>query len=348
MINEENIIKDDADNKHEIKKQKGRESAIKYYLKNKLEIKNKRDVILKLRYSKNNILKLLTEKIENKNTLKVYFNNLNLLLKILDIDSIIPRTLNFNYNNIIVKLNSTEYSTNSKKLIYQTILKLNDLNIIKLRDQSHKAYKKEYNILDIISRELTKSKVEEEILDFEQYKNLILETYGETSKEYLITCFYYNHPYRDDLGELIIIESKKDAKDDEKNYIVINNSNNSAIILNEYKTSTMNGQKIIIIPLKLLNLIKIYIKNKNINYNDYLFNGNLSPFISKFNKKINLEITINNFRQMYMNKALDQNCETNSKPDPETILKVAESMNHSHNSNEIYKRKIQKTFILEK
>ncbi|MEI7675116.1 MAG: hypothetical protein WCI60_05310, partial [bacterium] len=79
--------------------------------------------------------------------------------------------------------------------------------------------------------------------------------------------------------------------------------------------------------------------------NDYLFNGNLSPFISKFNKKINLEITINNFRQMFMNKALEQN---NDDFNPETILKVAESMNHSHKSNEIYKRKIQKTFILEK
>jgi len=277
--------------------------------------------------------------------LKTYVNPTNQLVDILDVVDFHKAFKNS--KNVIYKIetatlkydSSKLYSINSKKLLYQTILKLLDVLDITIPKATKNAYVDKFHEYKVSSHEQTKQKVQsEEVMNFQDYLAKVKEAYGEVSKEYIIACLYHLSGFRDDL-QLVIIptETKKSKKELDKNYIVIptDKKSNCFIILNVFKTDKKYEQDIINIPKPLSKIIREYVDEEALDYNDYIFgNQNLSKFISKFNTKIGLKITINNLRQMKVSSTFSD--------DPKERVKLSKSMKHSALTSEKYVRKVKK------
>ena len=312
-------------------KEQNRERAKRYYLKNK--------VIITERQKKNKLfIPQLTKTEPSARTIAFYNDTLKTLNKILG-ESIDYKK----HKNIIKKINDAShnnilYSTNSKKNFYQLILKMISENKIKVSIRTYDAYKYQYDLLNILSKDKTAiSQNIETVLTFEQYLPLIKNEYGEQSKEYLISKLYSFNGFRDDLN-LIIIKNKEDETDETKNYIIIPDEHDSEciIILNEYKTQKRYGKEILTLPIEISLLIKEYKKNNNLDINELLFNTeSLSSYIKKFNNKINLNITINKLRQMKVSEKLNQSIT------PEERLELSKSLKHSPETSKAYNRIIQ-------
>jgi hypothetical protein len=309
-------------------KEQNRERAKRYYLKNK--------TIITERQKKNKLfIPPPTTTEPTARTIAFYNDTFKTLNKILG------ESIDYNkYKIIIKKINSATYnnklySINSKKNFYQLILKMINNKKIIVSIKTHDAYKYQYELLNIISKDKTTiSQTEETVLTFDEYLPLIKNEYGEQSKEYLISKLYSFNGFRDDLN-LIIIKNRDDETDETKNYIVIpdEHDNECIIILNEYKTKKRYGKEILTLPTDISLLIKEYKKNNNLNINDLLFNTeSLSSYIKKYNNKIGLNITINKFRQMKVSEQLNQNTS------PEERIELSKSLKHSVETSKLYKR----------
>jgi hypothetical protein len=163
------------------------------------------------------------------------------------------------------------------------------------------------------------------IFKFQEYENKVIETYGNHSREYLITELYKATGARDDLF-LQIIKNKSEGIG-EKNYLVINNTPNAIVILNKYKTKKKYGIKQDQIPSQITELIKKYLKNHNLTYGDYLFNTKtLSLIVSRMNKKLGFQGfgAINIFRKM-----LTTQVHNNSVSTTQEKLELAHKLKHS-------------------
>ena len=75
------------------------------------------------------------------------------------------------------------------------------------------------------------------MLPFTDYKQKVLDKFGENSKEYLIVSMYDEVTCRDDLN-LKIIQSNTDVIKDENNYLIlpVDSRVNASNVLNNYKT----------------------------------------------------------------------------------------------------------------
>jgi len=288
----------------------------------------------------------LNEVIKNENSQKFYDNNIKTLEHILG-------TNNFNKSlkdskSVIYMIETAKqkkyadrvYSTNSKKAIYQSILKLADTLGIKLSKKARADYVNKFEIMNTTSHEQTKEKIQtEELIDFETYKKKVKDHFGETSKELIIVDLYELSGFRDNLN-LEVVPSL--LKDNTKNYIVVPSlkSINLKIVLNEYKTSNKYKQDIILIPKILSKEIRKYIEKNEIEYGDYLFGKNkLSSFIRQFNLKLGLNITINKLRQMRVSKIL------NNSPTIEDRVKLAHEMKHTTTTSDKYRRKNKEIIV---
>lgn len=312
-----------------------------YYNRNKI-------IILERRKSTRNTPKeeQPPQKKEINMTTYFYDNTLKTLFKILLTDNL--KTMFKKYNDVIIKINTSSYnnklySTNSKKAMYQTILFLISNDKIKVSKKAHEAYKKEFELLNITSREQTEQNQQKEtVLKFDEYLKKIKEAYGEGSKQYLISLLYSFYSFRDDLI-LEVIPTEKEATETNKNYVVIPTGKirNCIIILNEYKTSKRYGQDIISLNSEISNLMKQYKSNNDIKNNGFLFGEKpLSGYIKKFNDKLNLNITINTLRQMKVSETL------NEKGDAETRLNLSKIMKHSPETSKKYKRTMKTNDII--
>ena len=288
----------------------------------------------------------LKELIENENSHKFYDNNLKTLVHILGCDDFNKclkraKTVIYKIENATQKKDPTKlYSVNSKKGIYQSILKLIDTLGIPISDNAHKLYENRFEIMNTASHDQTKERIQkEEVLDFNVYKQKVKNFFGESSKESIITSLYELSGFRDNLNVIIVSTLPKET---DKNFIVIPSSKtkNLKFILNDYKTSGKYNQDIINIPKDLSIVIRKYMENNNIQYNDYLFGkSKLSGFIKKFNDKMDLPITINKLRQMKVSKVLNNN------PSIEERVKLGREMKHSTTTSEKYKRKIKEIVV---
>ena len=106
---------------------------------------------------------------------------------------------------------------------------------------------------------------------------------------YVLIRLYAEVTCRDDYGKLNIVTSLKDATDGKENYIVTPRSGTMTIVINSYKTSKKYGQIKASLSQDLSKLIRTYIAVNEIT--DYLFGkSNLSPFVTKSNKKMDLNL----------------------------------------------------------
>lgn len=290
----------------------------------------------------------LKESIISESSKRFYENTLKTLEDILDCSDF-NKCLK-NSKTVIYKIESAHqkkdpsklYSINTKKGLYQAILKLIDTLGIKISKNAREAYVNKFELTAITSHEQTKNKIaNNETMDFKEYIKKVKDKFGETSKEYLVVLLYDLSGFRDNL-QLLIIQKESEATKKDINYIVVppSKTNNLKIVLNEYKTSGKYGQDVITIPKDLSKLIRNYMEINDLTNNDYLFGkAKLSGFIKKFNDKMGLNITINNLRQMRVSSVLNNN------PSDEQRLKLSKEMKHKPITSENYKRKTKNIIV---
>ena len=236
------------------------------------------------------------------------------------------------------------YSVNSKKQMYQSILKLvDDVMKIKIPKQTRQDYTAKFEATKLISNmEADADKLDHEVMDYDEYLDLVKKTYGEVSKEYIIASLYYLSGFRDNLQlELIPKETPETKANMKRNYLIVNPKLRGimyTMILNRYKTDKKYESDTIKIPVGLSTIIKKYIESKDLYYGDYLFGDKkLSSTITKFNKNMKLDIGINQLRQMRVSKHL-----SNGDTTPEKRVELAMEMKHAPQTTTRYKRTIVK------
>jgi len=201
-------------------------------------------------------------------------------------------------------------------------------------------YIHQFNIIKIASNdEITDKQEKTSIISFKDYLQKIKDKFGTDSKEYVLSSLYFEVTLRDDFI-LKIVGTIKDANDKNENYIVVPKRENITVLINHYKTSDKYGAIKVKLSTFLSKMIRIFIKDKNLNNNDYLFgNKPLTQFVTKMNKTIGVQGGINNFRKMSVSDLL------NSEPSAEKRAELAESMKHSIIVQTKYLRNIEKWYI---
>ena len=171
-----------------------------------------------------------------------------------------------------------------------------------------------------------KKKLEETggLPSFDEYLNKVTESFGEDGREYLIAKLYEEIKARDDLI-LKVVKTRDDVVDDD-NYLIINKNQQAEVVINSYKTIKKYGEFEVKLSNSLTSLIRKYLKNNQISYNDYLFNTkSLSVIVSRMNKAIGVigYGATNVFRKM-LQTDLDRRGAT-----PEQKIKLANELKHS-------------------
>jgi hypothetical protein len=200
---------------------------------------------------------------------------------------------------------------------------------IKITVAKKKLYKDQSSILSYIADDESdekKQKLAETggLPSYAEYTDKVVEKFGNEGREYLITELYKEIKARDDLI-LKVVRSKNDAVDDD-NYLVINGGQQAEVIINSFKTKKKYGDFQVKLSPSLTSLIRKYLKNNKISYNDYLFNSkSLSVIVGRMNKALGVTGygATNVFRKM-LQTDLDQ-----SGASPEQRLQLANELKHS-------------------
>lgn len=321
--------------------------AKRYYESHKQQILNKAKakrgtlgepeltiVIPKKVVTYDDILFVITNNADIKDTTKeIYIKNMKRINKLLQYDNYMDLE---NTDTTIKIINeATQFSINTIKLIYQTILKVIDLLDLKV---AKKPFVEQFELLKIKSTDENKVKQETmELPSFDKYLKEVQSRFGIDSKMYLLAMLYDNMTIRDDYGNLIIVNDvKKITPDADKNYIFVPENKKELCILriNSYKTDKKYGiiHKTLSMPVTLL--IKRYMTNNNINYGDVLFAKEVGHYISLKNKDINSEYGgISWLRHIKVSDLLNQKNVT-----PEERLALSKEMLHSPNVQANYER----------
>jgi hypothetical protein len=177
------------------------------------------------------------------------------------------------------------------------------------------------------------------IISFTDYLKKIKERFGEESKEYLISLLYNEATLRDDFT-LKIVSSIKDTKNNDENFIIVSpKEENLTLIINHYKTREQYGVIKIRLSIGLSRMIRKYIQVENLSINDYLFgNKNLSTFVQKMNKEIDVNGGINLYRKMKISEMYKK---YDGNPSAEERINLSNLMVHSPILQTRYLRKIE-------
>ena len=290
----------------------------------------------------NNKIDILCEneitQLTHKQRMKIFFQLTeidNMEEDLVDYEKITNCIENGTYGKKIKKL----YKVNSKKNLMESLLFSLDKCDIILDIEIRTKYQDYYEKLKIISSDelqIQKTSKMNSVMHFDEYRNKILEKYGENSKEFLIVKLYENCCCRDDYGKMKIVDTmEKTTLNKSQNYLVLN-STECNICIQNYKTSK-NKEPIYV---SLLNdtriLLENYIKNNNIK--DVLFSSKrLSPFVTKMNKTININGGINYIRHSVVSSTLNTIDIT-----PNERLQLSKKLLHSPITSLNYIRMLEK------
>jgi hypothetical protein len=289
-------------------------------------------------YSLDEVKQVIKDNVVNPKSQKTYINNVKNLFDILGSENIFKSLKN--YKNVIYKIKTVGtikdpnkvYSKNSQKQIFQSILKIITLYSMSLSDNAIDAYKHEFEILKVeSSQQQEKKKSEIELLNYDDYMKQVEDKFGKDSRQYLTIAMYKVNTFRDDLGELLIVDKPPKILNNEQNYLVVPElkTKNISILLNAYKTVAKYGKETININKEYSKLIRNYIETNKLEYNDFLFNSKtLSKYISNFNKELGLKgYTINTLRKMKVSTGL-----ADANGDAAKILQIAKDAHHHVNT----------------
>ena len=287
----------------------------------------------------------LNQIVEVKGSLTTYESSLKRLMKLSDCKDDLLKCFR-DYKKLIgiiessTKSNGEPYSDNTRKGIYQMILKVIDTLHLNITPTIKSNYSKKFDLYKIESNDNTeKKKAEQTISTFDDYIDKVRERFGVISKMFTLVSLYKEVTLRDDFV-LKIVPTLKDASDVKENYIVINKKDESTLIINHYKTSKKYGQ----IKVKLSNdvsrLIRNYRQDENIKYGDYLFgSSNLSQYLNNENKKIGITKVGGGINYMRKMSVSDLNA---LEPSAEKRAELAAKMKHSPLTQLKYLRKQDK------
>lgn len=278
----------------------------------------------------------LSQVVEKKGSLTIYKDSLKRLLKLTDCNDDILKCLK-SHKKILEAIETSDYSTNTRKTIYQMILKIIDTLHLSISPKIKEQYVKSFNEYKYLSNENTKKKQEEEtVIPFDEYIEKVKDTFGVNSKMFLLVNLYKEIPIRDDFILKIVdsIQSIKTDTDEDVNYIVINKKNQATVIIKNHKTDGKYTETKEKLSNYLSRLIRDYREQENINYGDFLFGkSNLSKFLSDSNKKIGIKGGgVNVIRQMKVSD-LPQDATASERVD------LANKMKHGILTQQRYKRK---------
>ena len=223
-----------------------------------------------------------------------------------------------------------KYATRSILAYFNCILFLLDkYPDIKIAKDKKKLYKDQSDVLKYIADEQgdeKKKKLEETggLPSYDEYLNKVVETFGEDGREYLIAKLYQEIKARDDLI-LKVVKTRDEVVDDD-NYLIIGKGPQANVVINSYKTVKKYGEFEVKLSNSLTSLIRKYLKNNQISYNEYLFNTKgLSVIVGRMNKTLGIigYGATNVFRKML------QTDSDNSDETPEQRLKLANELKHS-------------------
>lgn len=270
------------------------------------------------------IVKNLDELSLNPTTASKYKQDIKRFVKITECNDIIKC---LKKSNIIIDdiengkmANGNSYSNNTKKSLYQSILFIIDRFNLKIKKEPYKLKFEETKIQSMEDNE--NQYYDKPVMKFSNFLEKVKNEFGEQSKIYTLVKLYDEVPMRDDL-QLKIIDKVKDATGD-LNYIVMYPNKQLKVIINKYKTEKMYGVVNVTISKSTTKLIKDFIKNNNIQLNDYLFgSGKLSSYLTTHNNKLGIEKGFNTLRHMKISEELDK-----VKSIPERQM-LASSMGHS-------------------
>jgi hypothetical protein len=191
-------------------------------------------------------------------------------------------------------------------------------------------------------RIVAKENPDNAVMLFPQYKEKILENYGEDSKQFLIVSMYDEVTLRDDYGELLIVSSDRDIKNNKGNYLINPRglTVNCKLVIQSYKTSEHNGTLRYNLSRSLTKLLRNYIENNDLTDKLFptYFTSGLSQVVTQMSKKlgINSKGGTNYLRHSKITTML-----SNSNISPEERIKLATSMGHSVNIQSEYERLIK-------
>jgi len=286
-----------------------------------LDSENVQNILLQLRAN---------DVIKTDGTLQKYLGDVKRLL-------ILTKCDNLNIclkkpKEIIKLIDESEFSLNTKKSLYQTIVYLIDKLNLSYSKTIFNQYKKMFDVYKLKSNDQAKDKIVEESITFSEYLEKVKDEFGEQSKMYLISKLYDEVTVRDDF-QLVIVNALKDANDNETNYIVIPKSGQLTIVLNHYKTSNKFGRIEVKISKQLTTMIKNYIKENDLKIGNYLFGDKkLTTFIQTNNSKIGVVGGTNLFRHMKVTEQFKPNMS------PEERVELANKLLHSPIVQERYLR----------
>jgi len=286
----------------------------------------------------------LEEREMNKRSREKYLDDLRRFVILTNCESNVITCINDYKNTIPIihnakKPDGTPYSLNTKKSLFQMILYIIDNLKLPIKELVKGYYVNQFEIMKLNS--IDENIVEQDtiIISFTDYLKKIKEHFGEESKEYILSLLYYEATLRDDFI-LKIVPSIKDTKDDEENFIIIpkKEKENLTLVINHYKTSMIYGVIKIKLSIGLSRKIRKYIQVEKLYMNDYLFgNKNLSTFVQKMNKEIDIKGGLLLYRKMKISEMYKK---YDGNPSAEERIKLANLMLHSPIVQTRYLRKI--------
>lgn len=283
-------------------------------------------------YNFSDVLFVVENDIHLKDTTRqIYVKSLRRINKLLQYDNYMD--LDKTDDTIKIINDATQFSVNTIKLIYQTILKVIDLMEL---DIDKKNYIKQFELFKIKS--IDENKVKQETMptiSFDKYLKMVQSQFGIDSKMYLLALFYDFITLRDDFSNLIIVDKVSDITADvDKNYIFVPSKGLCILRINSYKTDKKYGviHKNLSVPIS--DMVRRYIKNNTMNNGDFLFGRNVGNYISVNNKLLNPEFEgINFLRHIKVSDLLNKSDVT-----PEEKLSLSMEMKHSPIVQSNYKR----------
>ena len=290
----------------------------------------------KTQYNKNEVLGLLINdnNYNSESTKKTHVSAMNRIFDI--VESL--KDLNKNFKEFVSTLeNDKGYSTNTIKSTISSLLSILDRYKIEIiNGKNMKSLVNLYNKYILMAND--EQIVKNENVSVPTWSNYLIKAerfFGKNSKQYLVSSLYSVLSVRDDFANLIFVRMDDVDNDSTKNYLAVNEMDQYYIILNEYKTANSYKQVEFKLPLKIKRLIKNWLSNNAILFNQSVFKeSSLSPFVTQMHRDLGYgdlgQGAINLFRKMSVS-ALE-----GSSYD-EKVEKAAE-MKHSILTQKKYKR----------
>jgi len=222
-------------------------------------------------------------------------------------------------------------SPSTLKGIVQVFLKLiNGYPGIKVSDKVKKLWEDVFTEANSeMSQVYIQRSMEDTVQSFSSVKAKVFDKYPEGSDERLYMELYELCPTRDDLGNVFIVPTIRQAKDKTKNYLVVSRK---TLIINTHKTENKYGSFECKVPPRIFKKIDIT-KEKLFDHGD-----KLSSWVGGILKSVGVSGRINTLRHGFLSEKL----EGDNVKDAKVRKHLARSMGHSGSVQLQYIREVKR------